>query len=313
VIDPSRFAVAPMMDRTDRHFRRLFRAISRHALLYTPMIPAHELVGPRAGSQLEHDASEQPLAVQLGGCDPRVLAAAARVAVDAGMIEIDLNCGCPSPAAREASWGAALMATPERVAEAVAAMKAAVRVPITVKHRLGIAGEDDAERLLRFVDVVASAGCDRFVVHARAAVLGGLSPAQNRNVPPLRHADVHALARARPALSFVLNGGIRDASHAARTLAHVHGVMVGRAAYDDPLAFATIDRVIFGDARRDPTLADVIDALRGQLAEHLAGGGRAHAITRHALGLWRAQPGARRMRARLAALAHGGDALAVLA
>lgn len=312
---PSRFAVAPMMDRTDRHFRRLFRAISKHALLYTPMVPAHELLGPRAASHLEHAAIEQPLALQLGGCDPQVLADAARVGEDAGMIEIDLNCGCPSPAAREATWGAALMDVPRRVADAVAAMKAAVRIPVTVKHRLGIAGRDDAARLLAFVDMLADAGCDRFVVHARAAVLGGLTPAQNRSVPALRHADVVALAHARPQLAFVLNGGLLDADAVIRVLAdapRLHGVMVGRAAYDDPLAFAAIDRLLFDADAPDATLASVVAALAEQVAEHVATGGRAHAITRHALGLVRARPGARRWRARIADLAHGGDAVAVL-
>ncbi len=312
---PSRFAVAPMMDRTDRHFRRLFRAISRHALLYTPMIPAHELLGPRRTGHLGHDAIEQPLAAQLGGCDPRVLAAAARVAEDAGMQEIDLNCGCPSPAARDASWGVALMATPERVAEAVAAMKAAVRVPVTVKHRLGIAGADDHERLLRFVDLVAEAGCDRFVVHARAAVLGGLGPAKNRSVPPLRPAEVHALVEARPRLAFVQNGGLDSLAavhHALAAAPALHGVMVGRAAYDDPLAFARVDATLFGDPTRVAGFDDVVAALTEQVAAHLAAGGRAHAITRHALGLWRARPGGRRMRARVAALSSTGDALAVL-
>ncbi|HWB77365.1 MAG TPA: tRNA dihydrouridine(20/20a) synthase DusA [Nannocystaceae bacterium] len=315
MVPPSRFAVAPMMDRTDRHFRRLFRAISKHALLYTPMVPAHELLGPRAASHLAHAAIEQPLALQLGGCDPQVLASAARVGADAGMIEIDLNCGCPSPAAREATWGAALMDSPQRVADAVAAMKAAVEIPVTVKHRLGIAGRDDAERLHAFVDLLAHAGCDRFVVHARAAVLGGLTPAQNRSVPPLRHADVVALARARPQLAFVLNGGLLDADAVPRVLAdapQLHGVMVGRAAYDDPLAFAAIDRVLFDADATDATLPSVVAALAEQVAEHVAIGGRAHAITRHALGLVRARPGARRWRARIAELAHGGDAVAVL-
>lgn len=304
-----------MMDRTDRHFRRLFRAISRHALLYTPMVPAHELLGPRAADHLDHAAIEQPLALQLGGCDPQVLAAAARIGASAGMIEIDLNCGCPSPAAREATWGAALMDEPQRVADAVAAMKAVVEVPVTVKHRLGIAGRDDAERLLAFVDALALAGCDRFVVHARAAVLGGLTPTRNRSVPPLRHGDVLALARARPQLAFVLNGGLLDADAAVRVLADapaLHGVMVGRAAYEDPLAFAAIDRLLFAAHEPDATMASVFAALAEQVAAHVEAGGRAHAITRHALGLVRARPGARRLRARIADLAHGGDAIAVL-
>jgi tRNA-dihydrouridine synthase A len=184
-----------------------------------------------------------------------------------------------------------------------------------VKHRLGIAGADEPERLLEFVDLLAGAGCDRFIVHARAAMLGGLSPRDNRRVPPLRHADVLALVRARPRLVFVLNGGLGDLEATVRCLAEtpaLHGVMVGRAAYDDVLAFAGVDQRLFDASARVPGLVDVLVALAEQVGEHVAAGGRAHAITRHALGLWHARPGARGMRARFAALAQGGDALAVL-
>jgi tRNA-dihydrouridine synthase A len=300
-----------MMDRTDRHFRRIMRAITRRAVLYTPMIAARQLVGKGGARLLEHDAVERPLAVQLGGCDPRELARAARIAEAEGAAEVNLNCGCPSPAAAAATWGAALMLVPTRVAEAVAAMRAAVAIPVTVKHRLGVRGADAPEALLEFVDIVAAAGCDRFVVHARAAVLGGLGPRANLRVPPLRWAEVHALARARPRLAIELNGGIADT---AGVLAQLHagpiaGVMVGRAAYDDPLAFADVDAHIFGDDARPRALADAVEVVWAAAVAHVGRGGRAHDVVRHALGLWRAVPGARRIRG---ALSRGDLDLATL-
>jgi tRNA-dihydrouridine synthase A len=296
------FSVAPMMDRTDRHQRWLMRTITRRARLYTPMIAARQLVAKGGAALLAHDPIEHPLAVQLGGCDPHELAIAARIAVEEGADEVNLNCGCPSPAALAATWGAALMLVPARVADAVAAMRAVVDVPVTVKHRLGVRGADDAETLFAFVDTVAAAGCDRFVVHARAAVLGGLGARGNLKVPPLRHAEVHALARARPQLAIELNGGIADVDDA---LAQLHagpiaGVMVGRAAYDDPFALAGVDRRIFGDRRAAPSRADVGEALLEYVGAHLRAGGRAHTVVRHALGLWHGVPGGRRLRGELA-------------
>lgn len=297
--EPRPFSVAPMMDRTDRWFRAWFRAISRHALLYTPMIPARDLLAPHAAELLAHDPVEHPLAVQLGGSDPRQLAAAARIAVDAGMIEVNLNCGCPSPAVAAARWGVALMAHPDRVADCVAAMRAAVAVPVTVKHRLGVLGADDPERLLAFVDRLAAAGCDRFVVHARAAVLGGLGPKANRTVPPLRHAEVHALKRARPSLRIETNGGIADTRAVLVQMKEgIDGVMVGRAAVDDPFAFVDVDQRVFGAARAIARRIDVADELVELLARHPRT--RVHAIVRHALGLWREVPGSRRARGELA-------------
>ena len=278
------------------------RTITRRALLYTPMIAARRLCAPGGAALLTHHPSEHPLAVQLGGCDPRELALAARIAVDAGADEVNLNCGCPSPAAAAATWGAALMLAPARVAEAVAAMRAAVAVPVTVKHRLGLRGADDAETLLAFVDTVAAAGCDRFVVHARAAVLGGLGARGNLKVPPLRHAEVHALARARPQLAIELNGGIAgvDGALAQLRAGPIAGVMVGRAAYDDPLAFRAVDARIFADPRPSPSRAELGAVLLEYVRAHVRAGGRAHDVVRHALGLWRGVAGGRRLRGELA-------------
>ncbi|HET6582038.1 MAG TPA: tRNA dihydrouridine(20/20a) synthase DusA [Nannocystaceae bacterium] len=300
--EPRPFSVAPMMDRTDRHYRWLMRTITRRALLYTPMIAARRLLASDGAALLEHDPREQPLAVQLGGADPRELAQAARIAVDCGAVEVNLNCGCPSPAATAATWGAALMLQPARVAEAVAAMRAAVAVPVTVKHRLGVRGHDGAEALFDFVDTVAAAGCDRFVVHARAAVLGGLGTRKNRSVPPLRPAEVYALAHARPALAIEMNGGIVDLDGALAHLraAPLAGVMIGRAAYDDPFAWADVDALVAGDRRPPPSRAECGAMVLDYVAAHVQAGGRAHDVVRHALGLWRGVPGGRRVRGELA-------------
>jgi len=305
---PWRFSVAPMMDRTDRHFRAMFRAISRHALLYTPMISAQSIVDGMASGPLGFDAVETPLAIQLGGSDAAVLAAAARIAAGLGFCEVNLNCGCPSPAASRVQWGAALMDHPGRVADAVAAMVAASPVAVTVKHRIGIAGRDDLEHLVGFVDAVAAAGAARVIVHARAAVLGGLSPAANRRVPPLRPEIVAALVRARPQLVVVDNGGIDDVATAQARWQHVGvagGVMVGRAAYDDPYRWIAIDRIAFRDPSEPKSRAEIAESVFERAARHVAEGGRAHAVTRHALGLWHGVLGARRARAQVAELGRG--------
>lgn len=300
-------SIAPMMDRTDRHFRWLMRRITRHATLYTPMIPARALVA--APRQAWVEPGEGPLVLQLGGCARAELVAAARIAEDLGVDGVDLNCGCPSPNADRAGWGAALMATPARVAELVAAMIDAVAIPVSVKHRIGLRGADDAAHLFAFVDAVAAAGCRRFTVHARAAVLGGWSSAKNRSVPPLRPAEVHALARARPDLRVVISGGVLDLDGVRAHLeaAPLAGVMVGRAAYDHPLRFAAADTELFGDPSASVELAALVEQLRARTLAHVAAGGRAHDVTRHALGLWHGRGGARSVRAALASLARGGD------
>lgn len=301
---PWRLSVAPMMDRTDRWFRAMFRDISRHALLYTPMIAAQAIVSGRADNEIDHDPREHPLAIQLGGADPGVLAAAARIASDRGFCELNLNCGCPSPAAAHATWGVALMDHPAKVADAVAAMVAVSRVPVTVKHRLGIVGRDDFDRLLAFVDAITSAGAARVIVHARAAILGGASTAANRRIPPLRPEVVAALVRERPGLVVVDNGGIVDLEGAAsrwRGVGEHGGVMIGRAAYDDPYRWIEVDRVAFGDDTPRPSRHAIAEAVLARASDHP----RPHLVTRHALGLWHGVPQARRARDLVATIAHG--------
>jgi tRNA-dihydrouridine synthase A len=256
-----RFSVAPMQEWTDRHDRYFLRLISRRALLYTEMIVADAVLrGPRE-RLLAFTAAERPLALQLGGADPAKLAAAAAAGEAFGYDEINLNVGCPSDRVAAGRFGACLMAEPETVAACVAAMRMVVAVPVTVKCRVGIDDRDGYDDLRGFIDRVADAGCTSFVVHARKAVLGGLSPKQNREVPPLRYELVYRLKQERSDLEIVLNGGIRDWDQIARHLAHVDGVMVGREAYQNPWFLAEADRRIWGEVRPPPSRLDVIEAM----------------------------------------------------
>jgi tRNA-dihydrouridine synthase A len=251
-------SVAPMMDRSDRHFRRLMRLISRRTLLYTEMVTCQALLNGDRELLLGFDEDEHPLALQLGGDDPEVLARCAVIAHARGYDEINLNVGCPSERVQSGNFGACLMREPERVAACVVAMREAVELPITVKHRIGVDELDRYEDMVRFVELVAQAGCDRFTVHARKAVLSGLSPKQNRTVPPLRHADVHRLARAFPQLVIEINGGIQTIDEALAQLEHVDAAMIGRAAWDNPWMFSRADREMFGENAQAPTRARVV-------------------------------------------------------
>jgi tRNA-dihydrouridine synthase A len=253
-------SVAPMMDRTDRHFRRLLRLISEHTLLYTEMVTTAAALHGDRELLLGLDPAERPIALQLGGDDPTALAECARIAAEIGYDEVNLNVGCPSDRVQSGNFGACLMREPERVAACVAAMRAAVELPITVKHRIGVDELDRYEDMLRFVDVVAEAGCDRFSVHARKAWLSGLSPKQNRTVPPLRYADVHRLKRERPELVIEINGGVRSLDEVAVQLEQVDAVMIGRAAWDNPWLFAAADQRLFGASRPTPERPAVIEA-----------------------------------------------------
>jgi tRNA-dihydrouridine synthase A len=304
-----RLSFAPMVDRTDRHFRVFMRGITRRTLLYTEMIVARALLDPRTRTRLRPELDTEglgPVALQLAGFDRSTLAAAARIGEDAGFAEIDLNCGCPSAAAVAGGFGISLARRPDLVAEAVAAMRAVVGIPVTVKLRLGIEGEDDAETLAAWCDTVAAAGADRFVVHARSARLGGCSPRANRSVPPLRHDLAIALARARPGLAVELNGGLADlaSAHAAIAGTPIESVMIGRAAWDDPWIFAHADSLVFGVP--DPGLDRTAAVARMiPYAEAWAGGGNdPREPWRGVLGLLRGTPGARRVRT---ALATRGD------
>ena len=239
---PRPLCVAPMVDRTDRHFRMVMRAVSRRTLLYTEMIPVNAALGPAGPRVLAFDPRERPLSLQLGGDDPARLAEAARLAEELGYDEVDLNCGCPSARVQAGRFGVVLMKEPAVVADCVAAMRASTSLPVTVKHRLGVDSIDRYEDVERFVAIVAEAGADRFIVHARKAWLRGLSPKQNREVPPLRPQWVHRLKLEHPRLRVVLNGGIGSLDEAFVHLdAGIDGVMIGRAAYDDPMIFASAD------------------------------------------------------------------------
>jgi tRNA-dihydrouridine synthase A len=289
-------SVAPMMDRTDRHFRAFLRRITRRTLLYTEMLTAGAVLHGDRDRLLGFSPEERPLALQLGGDDPAELAACATVAQERGYDEVDLNVGCPSDRVQQGRFGACLMAEPERVARAVAAMREAAELPVTVKHRIGVDDHDRYEDLARFVEVVAAAGCDRFIVHARKAWLSGLSPKENRTVPPLRFADVHRLKAEHPALAIEINGGIAALDQVGEQLARVDGVMVGRAAYGDPFFLAAADRQVFGDPAPPPTRREVVEGLLPYVESWCQRGEPLPRIGRHLLGLFAGQPGARAFR-----------------
>jgi tRNA-dihydrouridine synthase A len=308
-----RFSVAPMMDWTDRHCRFFHRLFTRRALLYTEMLTTGAILHGDRGRLLGFDPAEHPVALQIGGCDPRELAASARIGADLGYDEINLNVGCPSDRVQDGRFGACLMAEPMRVADGVAAMKAAVKVPVTVKCRIGIDDQDSEASLDRFADAVFAAGADALIVHARKAWLKGLSPRENRDVPPLDYDRVCRLKARFPHVPIVINGGIRTLAECARHLAHVDGVMMGRAAYEHPAMLLEVDRLLFN---APPALAcahDAIEALLPYVERELGRGARLHGITRHVLGLFNGMPGARAFRRHLATEAvKPGAGIAVL-
>ncbi len=288
-----------MMDRTDRHYRYFMRQITRRTLLYTEMITTTAILHGDREYLLRYSPQERPLALQLGGSDPVDLAQCAVIAQDMGYDEVNLNVGCPSSRVQNACWGVALMRHPERVAEGVAAMRAAVSIPVTVKHRIGVDELDRYEDLANFVSVVSQSGCQRFTVHARKAWLNGINPKQNRNIPPLRHDDVRRLKRDFEHLQIEINGGFTSLEMAHAELQHVDAVMIGRFAYQDPYAFAAADRLFFGDERAPRSRAEVVEAMHAYLTDELARGGRVHCVTRHMLQLYNGQPGARAWRRHL--------------
>jgi tRNA-dihydrouridine synthase A len=285
-----------MMDWSDRHCRYAHRLLSKRARLYTEMVTVPAVVHGKREQLLGFDPREHPIALQLGGSDPAGLAEAARIGEDWGYDEINLNVGCPSDRVQVGSFGACLMAEPALVADCVAAMRAAVQVPVTVKCRIGIDDQDSEADLDRFIETVAVAGCSIFIVHARKAWLKGLSPKENREVPPLDYGRVARLKARRPDLTIVLNGGIQSIDEAAQHLETFDGVMLGRAAYHTPYILAEVDRRLFGDARPAPERAEVLEALIPYIDRHVAAGGRANNVLRHILGLYHGQPRARAFR-----------------
>jgi tRNA-dihydrouridine synthase A len=302
-----RLCVAPMMDRTDRHLRYLLRLLAPHARLYTEMVTARALLHGDAERLLRFDATEHPVALQLGGSDPDELAAAARLGAAAGYDEINLNVGCPSDRVQAGCFGAALMLERARVAECVRAMRSAVAVPVTVKTRLGVDDYDSYEFARDFVAEVADAGCATFVVHARKAWLSGLSPKENREIPPLDYPRVYRLKREFPDLRIVINGGLVTLADSVAQLAHVDGVMLGRAAYQDSWLIARLDAELFGGA--PAAELDVLGEFERYVARELQNGTPLRAMTRHLLGMRNGREGGRRWRRELGELTEGSRGL----
>ncbi len=287
-------SIAPMMARTDRHFRYLARLITRHALLYTEMITTGALLRGDAARLLAHDDTEHPLALQLGGCDPQDLARCARLAEEAGFDEVNLNVGCPSDRVQAARFGACLMAEPALVADCVAAMCGAVALPVTVKTRIGIDRQDSFEVLSRFVATVAAAGCGTFIIHARKAWLRGLSPKENRALPPLRYDVVRRLKQEFPGLEIILNGGVTSLDQAHAELMHVDGVMLGREAYQNPFSLAEVDSRFYGDSAAARTRDEVLSEFIAYLERRqLMYGTPLSQIAPHMMGIFHGQKGAR--------------------
>ena len=291
-----RISVAPMMDWTDRHDRYFLRLITARALLYTEMVTTGAVIHGDRAHLLGFDASEHPVAVQLGGSEPTDLAEAARIAEGFGYDEVNLNVGCPSDRVQSGRFGACLMREPALVAECVAAMRKAVSIPVTVKCRIGVDDQDPAVALPTLARAVADAGCGTLVVHARKAWLEGLSPKENRDVPPLEYERVHALKQAMPGLEIIINGGVLTLDEAAAHLEHVDGVMLGRAAYQTPYVLADVDRRFYGERRESRSRHDVLEAYLPYVERELAAGTHLHAMSRHILGLFQGLPGARAFR-----------------
>jgi len=306
-VEQLKLSVAPMMDWTDSHCRAFHRVLAPHARLYSEMVHANAVIHGTVVEKgrtrlLAMDPSEHPVALQLGGSEPDLLAQAARIGADAGFDEVNLNCGCPSDRVQAGRFGACLMREPQLVAESVSAMIAACNVPVTVKCRLGVDDDHDWNRFLAFVDAIAAAGCRMFVVHARNAWLQGLSPKENREVPPLRYDWAYRLKVERPELQVVVNGGIADAAEASAHLDHVDGAMLGRAAYHTPYLLHELDVAWFGGELE--SRGDLLRAYRPYVEAQLERGAQLKHIVRHVLGLFAGQPGGRAFRQVLSEGAH---------
>lgn len=296
------------MDWTDRHCRYFHRLLSKQALLYTEMVTTGALIHGDHHRFLQFNGEEHPLALQLGGCNPRELAICAKMAEDYGYDEVNLNVGCPSDRVQNGRFGACLMAEPELVAACVAAMVGVVNIPVTVKSRIGIDDKDSYPELVHFISTVAGAGCRRFIVHARKAWLSGLSPKQNREVPPLRYDVVYQLKIDFPQLEIILNGGVTSLDQAEQLLQHVDGVMVGREAYQNPYVLADVDRRLFGMVAEAPSRAEIIARLLPYINQQLSAGVRLNSVARHVLGLFHGEYGGRAFRRYLSEHATKPDA-----
>ena len=302
--NPRLFSIAPMMDWSDHHCRYFWRLLTRHSLLYTEMVTTGALIHGDRERFLHFNREEHPVALQLGGSDPADLARCARWAQDWAYDEVNLNCGCPSDRVQSGMFGACLMAQPALVADCVKAMRDACDIPVTVKHRIGIDHMESYEELLDFVGTVAAAGCEVFIVHARKAWLQGLSPKENREVPPLNYPWVYRLKRDLPHLSIVINGGIQTLEQCRQHLAQVDGVMVGREAYQNPWMLAEVDSQLYGMDKPAASRDDIIAALLPYVEQQLTAGAHLNHITRHILGLYQGVPGARKFRRHLSENAY---------
>lgn len=291
-----KLSVAPMMEWTDRHCRMFHRQITRHALLYTEMVNAEAIIhGPRE-RLLSYSEAEHPIALQLGGSDPEALGEATRIAADYGYDEINLNVGCPSDRVQKGRFGACLMREPETVRASMEAIAAAANAEVSVKCRIGVDDMDDEAGLSEFIDHVAKSGVKMFIIHARKAWLKGLSPKQNREIPPLNYERVYRMKATRPDLNIILNGGVETIDQAKVHLEMVDGVMIGRAAYQTPMVLSDVDHQIFGAKTERKTAHQIAEAMQPYIEAELQKGTRLHHITRHMLGLFHGQPGARQFR-----------------
>jgi tRNA-dihydrouridine synthase A len=299
-----RLSVAPMLDWTTRDYRYFIRLITKQCLLYTDMITTGALMHGDAARFLAHDEIEGPLALQLGGSDPTTMAQCAVMAEDWSYDEVNINVGCPSDRVQSGLFGACLMAEPNLVAECVAEMQARVTIPVTVKTRLGIDEQDSYEFLSQFVETVSSAGCKTFILHARKAWLSGLSPKENRDVPPLNYERVYQIKHDYPDLQIAINGGVQTLEEVQTHLHQVDGTMIGRVAYHDPYRLATADSVVFGKADQGLSRHEVIEAMLPYISQRMAVGRSLKSITRHLLGLFQGQPGAKAWRRYLSENAH---------
>lgn len=299
-----RFTLAPMMEWSTSDCRTFWRFLTKKAVLYTEMVTTGALLHGDKSRFLDYNACEHPLALQLGGSDPVALAECASIAEDWGYDEVNLNCGCPSDRVQNGMIGACLMAEPERVADCIAAMQNAVKIPITVKHRIGIDDMDDYQGLVKFVSTIAETGCRTFIVHARKAWLKGLSPKENREVPPLQYDKVYQLKQDFPHLNIIINGGITSLEQSKNLLAHVDGVMIGREAYSNPYILSQVDQQIYGIDNPVVCRDEVMQQFMQYCAEELAKGTRLNHLTRHILGLYQGLSGARQFRRIISEQAH---------
>ena len=297
-----KFSVAPMMDRTDRHCRYFHRLLTKRSLLYTEMLHANAVLKGDTEKLLNHHTDEHPLALQLGGSDPSALAEASSIGEKFGYSEVNFNVGCPSSKVQKGRFGAVLMKEPKLVAKCISQMKEATTLPVTVKCRIGVDDMDQNIHLDNFINEVSSAGCNTFIIHARKAWLKGLSPKDNREIPPLNYERVYKLKNTFPDLKFIINGGIKSLHESSIHLQHVDGVMIGREAYENPLLLAEVDSVIFSDKKVSTSRSDILKSLIPYIGDELERGTKISHITRHLMGLFRGFDGAKNMRKYLISL-----------